>query len=248
MPAAPRFTNGEVNRCGRHLAELLIEMRESPEAALRDLTRFNATVLPHAIDVIDWWRSEHAKPLTSVNANLRHYLHPHGPVAVTQRLKRFPTVVDKLIREPRMKLTQMADIGGCRALLPDQDAVSAVTRGLRKNWEVRRIRDYVEEPRSSGYRAVHLIIQRNGRLIELQLRTPLQDAWANQVEDDSRRVGIDFKSGAGQEEVHRYYVRVSRLLALRERGEEADEVLRQELFDAYAAARPYIRISSEGAP
>lgn len=79
--------------------------------------------MDQAFEMIDWWRRLHAKPLTSVSANLRHYVKPHGHILVTQRLKRLPTVVDKLLREPKMKLSQMADIGGCRALLPDQVAV-----------------------------------------------------------------------------------------------------------------------------
>jgi len=35
-------------------------------------------------------------------------------VEVTQRLKRVPTIVDKLRREPTMQLASMQDIGGCR--------------------------------------------------------------------------------------------------------------------------------------
>lgn len=199
--------------------------------------------LEEAIDLIDWWRSLHAKPLTSLSANLRHYLKPHGPVIVTQRLKRLPTVVDKLLREPHMKLAQMADIGGCRALLRDQDAVYAVARRLRRNWEVQRTRDYAAAPKDSGYRAVHLIVRRKGRLIEVQLRTPLQDEWANQVEDDSRRVGSNFKGGEGQQEVHTYYAVVSEMLALRERAQETDGELRLRLADAYQAAQPFLASS-----
>ncbi len=165
---------------------------------------------------------------------------------MTQRLKRFPTVVDKLLREPTMKLTQMADIGGCRAILLNQDAVTAVSRRLRKNWTIVRIRDYVAAPKTSGYRAVHLIIRRRSRLIELQLRTPIQDAWANQVEDDSRRAGTDFKGGAGQAEVHAYYAVMSEVLALREQSEEPDTDLRQRLIERYDLAHPFLAATVRG--
>jgi hypothetical protein len=193
-----------------------------------------------AFEMIDWWRGLHAKPLTSVSANLRHYVKPHGHILVTQRLKRLPTVIDKLLREPKMKLSQMADIGGCRALLPDQAATYDVAKRLRKNWDVTRTRDYAAEPKASGYRAVHLIVRRKGRLIEVQLRTPMQDAWANQVEEDSRRVGRDFKGGRGQSEVHEYYVVVSEFLTLRELGLEPDDDLRQRLLGSYRAAQPFL--------
>ena len=100
--------------------------------------------------------------------------------------------------------------------------------------------------RGTGYRAVHLIVRRKGRLIEVQLRTPLQDEWANQVEEDSRRVGRNFKGGQGQQEVHDYYAVVSELLALRERARDPDEDLRQRLLTAYETAQPYLTNDSGG--
>jgi putative GTP pyrophosphokinase len=236
-----------VNRAGRLIAALLLEYRQSNlEEMARLETEYGDGGTEGAFELIDWWRSLHAKPLTSVSANLRHYVKPHGHVLVTQRLKRLPTVVDKLLREPRMKLTQMADIGGCRALLLDQSAVYEVAKHLRRNWDVTRTRDYAAEPKESGYRAVHLIVKRKGRLIEVQLRTPLQDAWANQVEEDSRRVGRNFKGGQGQREVHSYYAVVSELLALREDGQEPDEGLRQRLLESYEAAQPFLTNDSVG--
>lgn len=232
-----------VNRAGRRLAAVLTALREGDRVKVAQLEAENTDEVDDAFALVDWWRSQHAKPLTSVGANLRHYVKPHGDqghILVTQRLKRLPTVIDKLLREPHMKLTQMADIGGCRALLPNQAAVYQVARRLRKNWDVQRTRDYAAEPKTSGYRAVHLIVLRKGRLIEVQLRTPTQDAWANQVEEDSRRVGRNFKGGLGQQEVHAYYAVVSELLALREEGREPDENLRQRLLDSYEAAQPFL--------
>lgn len=40
--------------------------------------------------------------------------------------------------------------------------------------------DYLEVPRPSGYRAYHLIVHHGeqGRLVEVQLRSQLQHAWA----------------------------------------------------------------------
>jgi hypothetical protein len=57
-----------------------------------------------AVGVIEWWRGEHARPLSRVAANLRYYVSEHGEPAVTQRLKKFPTIADKLLRQPKMKL------------------------------------------------------------------------------------------------------------------------------------------------
>jgi hypothetical protein len=244
----PAPSKEAINRAGRLVAGLLADFRSGDHEKIEAIEAHQPGVIDDAFELIDSWRSLHAKPLTSVSANLRHYVKPHGHALVTQRLKRFPTVVDKLLREPHMKLTQMADIGGCRALLPDQAAVYEVGRRLRKNWDVQRTRDYAAEPKASGYRAVHLIVKRKGRLIEVQLRTPLQDAWANQVEEDSRRVGQNFKGGAGQQEVHGYYAVVSELLALREEGVEPDDELNQRLLRTYRAARPFLTTGDGESP
>lgn len=125
-------------------------------------------------------------------------------------------------------------------MLPDQGAVYEVAKEIRRNWEVQRTRDYAAQPKLSGYRAVHLIVRRKGRLIEVQLRTPTKDAWANQVEEDSRRVGRNFKGGEGQQEVHAYYAVVSELLALRELGAKPDEKLNERLLSAYTEAQPFL--------
>ena len=144
-----------------------------------------------------------------------------------------------------MNLTQMADIGGCRAILPDQEKVDAVTRRVKTNWTIVRTRDYVREPKPSGYRAVHHIVRRKDCLIEVQLRTPMQDIWANQVERDSRRLGIGLKSGLGSELVHAYYAQMSDLFALREAGSEANPEFMQRLRDHHQAARPYLEGEGE---
>ena len=147
MPSQP--SKEAINRAGAAIAEVLAAFNAGDLDEVERLEQ-NEEQLNAAVDLIDWWRSQHAKPLTSLSANLRYYLKPHGPVVVTQRLKRAPTMIDKLLREPTMKLTQMADIGGRRALLVDQAAVYAVTKTLRRNWEVERVRDYAAEPKASG--------------------------------------------------------------------------------------------------
>lgn len=235
----PVFSKGRVNRAGARWVEFFAAVR-APDADR--LAEFDFEQIEEDAQAIEWWRGEHAYPLRMASAGLRHYVPPiaGGTRPVTQRLKRFGTIIDKLEREPTMGLTQMADIGGVRALLADQKEVVSVTRRLRKNWDVPRVRDYVANPKPSGYRAVHLIVRKKGRLIEVQLRTPMQDLWANTVEDDSRRARVGYKSGVGDQAVHDYYVAMSEFFALRERGEQADEEFRQRLNALAEAARPYL--------
>lgn len=178
---------------------------------------------------MDWWRGEHANPLSRVAANLRYYAAEQGTPIVAQRLKKFPTIAGKLLREPRMKLSRMADIGGVRAVLSDQDSVYRVAARLRRNWTIIRIRDYIAEPKDDGYRALHLINRNHGRLIEVQLRTRLQDAWANAVEANGRIVAPGLKFGGGPENVRDYFVALAEMIACLDQGQPVDRELLDRL-------------------
>ncbi|HEX3362717.1 MAG TPA: RelA/SpoT domain-containing protein [Solirubrobacterales bacterium] len=187
------FSKGEVNRAGDVIAKRIRDADKGrPLTAADEIAQLAA-----AIEVIDWWRSEHARPLTLVAANLRYYVAEVGDPVVAQRLKRLPTIAEKMVREPKMKLARMGDIGGVRAVVPSQSAAYHVARRLRKNWTITRFSDYVANPKPDGYRALHLINRHRGRLIEIQLRTRLQDNWANIVEVFSRTVAPGLKYGDG---------------------------------------------------
>lgn len=202
----------------------------------------NVGDLPRAFAAVTWWRSIHARPLNKVATNLRHHVAREdslldGRIDITQRLKRTSTIGDKLSREPTMQVTQMQDIGGVRARLPSIRHVYAVSRRLKKSWTIHRTRDYIAAPKSSGYRALHHIVRRDGFLIEVQLRTTLQDTWANQVEDDSETTGVTFKFGRGPSEVHEYYVAMSQAFAFVDDGKPVPAELAEALNRGYATLR-----------
>jgi putative GTP pyrophosphokinase len=110
-------------------------------------------------------------------------------------------------------------------------------------WTIRRVREYVEGrdpgPKSDGYRAVHVVVERDGRYIEVQLRTPLQDVWAQSVEQDTRRLGAGLKFGAGPVDLRDYYLMISQLFAMRERHENPEQRFMVELAKRFAATRAY---------
>jgi GTP pyrophosphokinase len=209
------YSNSQLDRAGRTVAEHLLAIIQHDEEALKAMA---PSQLAAALGLIESWRRSHARPLSRVAANLRYYAGEAGTPTVTQRLKKLPTVAHKLLREPKMRLSQMADIGGVRAVLPDQDEAYRVASRLRKNWTITRLRDYVADSKPDGYRALHLINRHRGRLIEVQLRTPSQDLWANAVEADARRFDLELKSGGGPAELSEYYVAVSELFAAADQG------------------------------
>jgi putative GTP pyrophosphokinase len=216
------YSKTRVDRAGKFLAEAL----RAAAAGERRIGQESAELV-EAIQIVDWWRAEHARPLSRVAANLRSYAAEEGEPIVAQRLKKFPTIAGKLLREPRMKLSRMADIGGARAVLPDQDAVYRVARRLRRNWTITKTRDYIAEPKEDGYRALHLIDRNRGRLIEVQLRTPFQDGWANAVEANARVIAPGLKFGGGPDDVREYFVALAEMVARLDQARSVD----QELLD-----------------
>ncbi|MBI3428553.1 MAG: hypothetical protein HY050_00540 [Actinobacteria bacterium] len=83
-----------------------------------------------------------------------------------------------------------------------------------------RMRNYVETPKVSGYRAIHLVTERDGHRIEVQLRTKGQQAWANVVEKIGARYQVPLKDEIGPEELT-YWLRLAAgNIAYKDRGEE----------------------------
>lgn len=167
---------------------------------------------------------------------------PAARVPVAQRLKRLEQIVNKLVRLPRMQLWTMGDIGGCRAVLPSRDQVDGVLRRIRKNWDLHgRVRDYRDEPAESGYRAVHAIVVRDGRLIEIQLRDPREHAWALAVERTGSRLGIGLKEGEGPDDLKEYFRLVSQGIYMERTTASPDPDFLAAFDAAQRQVLPYFR-------
>jgi putative GTP pyrophosphokinase len=198
-----------------------------PETGLR---------LVAAIQTVWEYRTQFQYPLTKVNANLRHYVKATNcEVLIAQRLKRLPRIMEKLHRHPRMRLSQMQDVGGCRAILPSERAVRNVLAGITRNWDLITVDDYITEPKADGYRGVHAIVRRDGVPIEVQLRTFGQQDWADEVERADGLVQYAMKDGEGPPEVRRYLNLLSDIIAAAEGGRSVPEEWVTELhgLDSY---------------
>jgi CheY-like chemotaxis protein len=78
-----------------------------------------------ALDVINNWRSSHNFPLNTFHIGLKKRAKIIDPKAITaQRIKRLASIETKLGRYPTMTLSQMQDIGGCRAIVATATDVS----------------------------------------------------------------------------------------------------------------------------
>ena len=214
--------------------------------------RLSTDELEAATAVADVFRKAHRIPMANARAGLRSCIESDGLQAmeVAQRLKRMPTVIDKLRRLPTMKLSSMQDIGGCRAVFETQAEIARVQERFMLNSALRNdaedtVRDYVA-PRDSGYRAVHLWTRYGSYRVEVQLRTSLQHRWAKLVEDITTLTGIDYKSGEGAGVVHDWLRRLSAAHALEEAGVRTDTRFERTYTEARAAAWAHIARDVEG--
>lgn len=160
-------------------------------------------------EIVENWRSSHSYPMQSMLGYFRNKAFDKDKSSiVVQRLKRTPSILDKLRRESRMKLDRMEDIGGCRIVVATKqhvyDVRNAILDGRTRNI-LHRERDYIKKPKDSGYRGVHLIYIYNGEKkeynkhkIELQIRSKVQHSWATAVEVVGTFTGQALKANSGQ--------------------------------------------------
>jgi hypothetical protein len=147
---------------------------------------------------------------------------------VAQRLKRAPSIILKLERFEGMNLARMQDIGGLRAVvasIPKVRKLETAYREAKFKHVLTSSKDYINEPKQDGYRSIHLIFRYvnnnassyNGLLLELQLRTRLQHAWATAVETMGTFLGQALKSGQGESVWRDFFAKAGAALALVEK-------------------------------
>jgi hypothetical protein len=201
--------------------------------------------LDHAYLVINNFRSSHSFPLNTFQIGLRARvprIDRKGLVA--QRLKRLSSIEIKLRRFDWLKLSQMQDIAGCRAVVSSVARVRELV-DLYRTSEMRHAiddeDDYIEKPKGTGYRGIHIIYRYlsdrsetyNGLKIEMQFRSVLQHAWATAVETVDTFEEQALKAGRGEQQWRRFFRLMSSAIARRERTPLAPNTPtdRKELVD-----------------
>lgn len=182
----------------------------------------------NAVKIIDNWRASHAYPMHVIYMHLRRMCKGKDAI-VAERLKRLDSITKKLKREPNMNLWTMQDLGGCRVIVSDVDDVycyADIYERSRKRHVQKNKYDYIQNPKASGYRSLHVVYEyksdtvetyNKNMLIEIQYRTHLQHLWATAVETMGLFTKEAIKAGQGSEDVKRFFVLVSALFAIREK-------------------------------
>lgn len=222
---SPRFSKKAINRAG----DTLIDPQASEEQK------------EAALELLDYWRSIHAIPLERLLDHTRPFaqaffsFHDEGcanmiPKIIhhSTRLKRTESIVKKLKRYPEMKLTRMQDIAGVRNVCLFSEhtvsfcssfvsVVDRISESFATRHPCKRKFDYITEPKSSGYRAVHFVHEfqgfeepeYNGLQFEIQYRTKLQHVWAMAVETVGMFYGEALKSSQGNQAWQDFFVLAS---------------------------------------
>ncbi len=180
-------------------------------------------------EVFENYRRAHARTLNTHQIRLRR-LGEGMDFSVARRLKRLPTIIDKLRREPNMQLSTMHDIAGCRVIFNDIKDLNKYRSELYEK-PVKHIHvnkgtdhfDYLKHPKKSGYRGIHEVYKtRTGRtdakpwddlMVEIQLRTKAQHAWATAVETIDLLNGERAKFGEADVHTSRFFVLASEVIA-----------------------------------
>jgi ppGpp synthetase/RelA/SpoT-type nucleotidyltranferase len=221
-----QYTRERINKAGRDALRLL-------NAGFESWDDDQWTEYDELVPILNNWRACHAYPLNILQTNLRRAARrfDRAPL-IAQRTKRFISIVNKLDRQPKMKLSQMQDIGGCRAVVKSSAAVRKLDDFYLSESQMKHERatrdDYIAEPRPTGYRGIHLVYRfysdkkagkkYNGLKIEKQLRSLYQHAWATAVETVGTFLGQALKSSAGPDEWLRFFALMGTVIASRERA------------------------------
>ena len=211
--AEPQYSRAEVDAAGATLID---------DAAPRD-------AYENALTVINNWRSSHAFPLNTFQVYLRNRARAIDPKSlIAQRVKRLSSIDQKLRRFEWLRLSEMQDIGGCRAVVSSVRRVNQVVKAYKQSSLKHKLvdeDDYIRHPKRSGYRGYHLMYRYhsgkkttyNDLKIEIQLRSPLQHAWATAVETVGTFIQQALKSSLGEQDWLRFFALMGTEIALRER-------------------------------
>ena len=213
--ATPLHSKREVNRAG----EIFLDNISNEEDKIT------------ALSIINNWRASHHYPLSTFQVRLRKLTKSiNEENLVAQRIKRLASIKLKLERFEGMNMAQIQDIGGCRAILKNMVEVEKLvniykheSRGIKH--KLAKEQDYIQHPKTSGYRGVHLIYKYKSdknsiyddMRVEIQIRTLMQHAWATAVETVGTFIQQSLKSSQGEEDWLRFFIIMSSAMAIKER-------------------------------
>ena len=179
-----------------------------------------------ALKVIEEFRLQHLYPTTMIRNYITNKSNKYKGKLIMQRLKKMPTILDKISNNRKQfikDLYDMQDIGGIRIVLKTPDDVLKLANELQQKSKhtIRKIKNYIDNPKLSGYRGIHIVYSVNNKKqpelsklkVELQIRSKLQHIWATTLEIYDYWYGTSLKTQRGEQEWFEFFELCASLFA-----------------------------------
>lgn len=218
MKSTLKYSKSDIDKAGNVLAGI-------PDSKINQ---------DQAIEILENFRSVHNHPLIVFRMSLnRKAKNISGDVLISQRLKRAPSIVNKLKIQKSMSLSQMQDVGGLRVVVTDIQQLYKLRDSIREGENQTAFKstfiketDYIKSPKESGYRSIHLIYKYDKKVsanaqcrIEVQLRTKIHHAWATAVEVIGTYLRQPLKQSFGDAELLELFKEISKVFILIENNQ-----------------------------
>lgn len=148
------------------------------------------------------------KPFSDAINDIQKMLRAAKLTEFTSRIKSNASVVAKLLRQPKTRLSQVQDILGLRFVANDLKQQDALMVELTRIFPDSKPQDRRLFPQYCD-RAVHLIVKINGFPLEIQVRSQLQHYWAQYSEMIADQRGQELKYGGGDVEIRSFLEKLS---------------------------------------
>ncbi len=213
---------------------------------LKNRNEYSILEIRESEDVLTSFRAIHLPAINSFQALLRKRILRtfSNKGFVAQRLKRAPSIINKLTRNANMKLSTMQDVAGVRAIMPTLDDtlyLSQLISNTTAKHKLIKSYDYINNPKDSGYRSIHHIFEysntkypeSNGLKIEVQIRSKLQHTWATSVETLGTFLNMALKASEGEKEILDFFKLTSISFAILENAPstlELTDTIKEGIF------------------
>ena len=194
--------------------------------SISDKLRHKETLSENEEQIFSAFREGHNDILNNYQSVIRRRLtkSKYKDVVFVQRLKRRPTIVNKLSeRLYQMDLSRMHDIAGGRIIFPNlvllNEFRNEFLKGQKQAKKFHRIKEgkynYIDSPnKKTGYRGIHDIFEEVSAdalkvKIEIQYRTQIQHAWATACEIWDSNFGDLTKFGLSDPKIQKFFCLIS---------------------------------------
>ncbi|MBN2881393.1 GTP pyrophosphokinase family protein [Candidatus Woesearchaeota archaeon] len=128
--------------------------------------------------------NEVVSKITKIQENLYNQFGYSPIEKISSRIKTESSAQKKLLKKNlefnEKNLDKISDIAGVRIICKFVDDIPEILQLIASWQDVKVIKEknFIDEPKPSGYRSYHIVCSKNNVIFEIQLRTMAMDFWA----------------------------------------------------------------------